>query len=52
MFGEDAGWPSGDVRDIDPLFEQEKQLGTDHPGRAVSLASSPQIVYTKRGAFF
>ncbi|KAE8451665.1 hypothetical protein EG329_003122 [Mollisiaceae sp. DMI_Dod_QoI] len=37
MFGEDAGWPSGEVRDIDPLFEQEKQLGTDHPGRATDI---------------
>ncbi|KAH7016148.1 uncharacterized protein B0I36DRAFT_277426 [Microdochium trichocladiopsis] len=38
MFGEDGGWPSGEVRDTDPLFEKEKQLGTDHPGRATDIA--------------
>ncbi|KAI2628092.1 NAD(P)-binding protein [Hypomontagnella submonticulosa] len=37
VFSEEAGWPPGEVKDSDPIFEKEKQLGGSHPVRETDI---------------
>jgi hypothetical protein len=37
MFTEEGGWPSGEVRDTDPLLSKEREIGTENPVRQVSI---------------
>ena len=39
LFSAEGGWPYGEVRDTDPIFEKEKQIGGPNPVREVSRAS-------------
>ncbi|CAI6092743.1 unnamed protein product [Clonostachys chloroleuca] len=36
-FSEDGGWPEGEVKDTDNLYETEKQIGDDHPVRITDI---------------
>ncbi|CAH0057299.1 unnamed protein product [Clonostachys solani] len=36
-FSEDGGWPEGEVKDTDDLYETERQLGDGHPVRITDL---------------
>ncbi|KAI1087270.1 NAD(P)-binding protein [Rostrohypoxylon terebratum] len=37
LFSEDGGWPYGQVKDSDPLFEKDKLIGTSHPARHTNI---------------
>ncbi|KAM0424376.1 hypothetical protein ACHAPT_010524 [Fusarium lateritium] len=37
MFTEEGGWPSGEVRDTDPLLAKEKDIGTSNPVRHTNI---------------
>lgn len=37
LFTEEAGWPFGEVKDSDNIYEKEKQIGPSNPVRAVSF---------------
>ncbi|RSL43276.1 hypothetical protein CEP54_015150 [Fusarium duplospermum] len=37
MFMEEGGWPSGEVRDTDPLLSKEKEIGTANPVRHTNI---------------
>ncbi|KAI1414112.1 NAD(P)-binding protein [Hypoxylon sp. FL1857] len=37
VFSEEGGWPYGEVRDTDPIFEKEKQIGGPHPVRETNI---------------
>ena len=39
VFAADGGWPYGEVRDTDPIFEKEKQIEGSHPVREVSQST-------------
>ncbi|KAF7557241.1 hypothetical protein G7Z17_g782 [Cylindrodendrum hubeiense] len=36
-FAPEAGWPSGEMKDTDPIFETEKQLAANHPIRLTDI---------------
>ncbi|VUC32934.1 unnamed protein product [Clonostachys rosea] len=36
-FSEDGGWPEGEVKDTDNLYETEKQIGDAHPVRLTDI---------------
>ncbi|KIX01887.1 uncharacterized protein Z518_07826 [Rhinocladiella mackenziei CBS 650.93] len=38
LFTAEAGWPYGEVRDTDPVFEKEKEMGGSHPVRETDIA--------------
>jgi hypothetical protein len=40
IYSAEGGWPYGEVKDTDPIFEKEKEIGGPHPVREVSNASS------------
>ncbi|KAI2463184.1 NAD(P)-binding protein [Annulohypoxylon bovei var. microspora] len=42
LFAEEGGWPYGEVRDTDPLFEKEKQIGGSHPVRETNILVTEQ----------
>ncbi|KAI1392961.1 NAD(P)-binding protein [Hypoxylon trugodes] len=37
LFSEEAGWTYGEVRDSDPIFEKEKEIGDLHPARHTNI---------------
>ncbi|KAI0881295.1 NAD(P)-binding protein [Annulohypoxylon maeteangense] len=37
LFSEDGGWTYGEVKDSDPIYEKDKQIGRSHPARATNL---------------
>ncbi|KAI1105789.1 NAD(P)-binding protein [Jackrogersella minutella] len=37
LFSEEGGWPYGEVRDTDPIFEKEKQIEGHHPVRETNI---------------
>ncbi|KAF2117978.1 hypothetical protein BDV96DRAFT_611553 [Lophiotrema nucula] len=37
VFSAEGGWPYGEVKDTDPIFEKEKELGDANPARKVTL---------------
>ncbi|KAJ4221146.1 hypothetical protein NW759_007215 [Fusarium solani] len=37
MFTEEGGWPSGEVRDTDPLLSKEREIGTENPVRQTNI---------------
>ncbi|KAM6511444.1 hypothetical protein FALCPG4_016447 [Fusarium falciforme] len=37
MFTEEGGWPSGEVRDTDPLLSKEREIGTENPVRETNI---------------
>lgn len=36
MYSAEGGWPYGQVKDTDPIYELEKEIGRENPVRAVS----------------
>ena len=49
MFSAEGGWPFGEVRDTDPIFEKEKQIEAGNPVRDVSIPASRIVALWKRG---
>ncbi|KAI0384227.1 NAD(P)-binding protein [Hypomontagnella monticulosa] len=37
LYSAEAGWPYGEVRDSDPVFEREKEMGGPHPVRETNV---------------
>ncbi|KAI0149688.1 NAD(P)-binding protein [Hypoxylon sp. NC0597] len=42
VFAEEGGWPYGEVRDTDPIFEKEKEIGGPHPVRETNILVTEQ----------
>ncbi|CAM1505956.1 Fc.00g115930.m01.CDS01 [Cosmosporella sp. VM-42] len=42
IFSAEGGWPYGEVRDADPIFEKQKQIGGSHPVRELNLLLTEQ----------
>ncbi|KAH8690119.1 hypothetical protein BGW36DRAFT_433072 [Talaromyces proteolyticus] len=38
IYSEEAGWPAGEVKDTDPLFQKEKELASQHPVVKTNIA--------------
>ena len=43
MYASEGGWPFGEVRDTDTVFEKEKQIEAGNPVRGVSYINSGAI---------
>lgn len=41
LFSAEGGWPYGEVRNTDPIFEKEKEIGGPNPIREVSHTTVP-----------
>ncbi|KAF7556237.1 hypothetical protein G7046_g6350 [Stylonectria norvegica] len=37
LFSAEGGWPYGEVKDSDPIFEREKRIGTSNPVRETNI---------------
>ncbi|KAI1378883.1 NAD(P)-binding protein [Hypoxylon crocopeplum] len=42
LFSEEGGWPYGEVRDTDPIFEKEKEIEGPHPVRQTNILVTEQ----------
>ncbi|KAF2251858.1 NAD(P)-binding protein [Trematosphaeria pertusa] len=42
LFSEEGGWPYGQVRDTDTVFEKEKEIGGPHPVRQTNILVTEQ----------
>lgn len=43
MFSKEGGWPSGEVKDSDAIYEQEKQIEAGNPVRDVCYRNQNAI---------
>ena len=43
MYASEGGWPFGEVRDTDTVFEKEKQIEARNPVRDVGYINSSAI---------
>ncbi|OTA57508.1 hypothetical protein K449DRAFT_437377 [Hypoxylon sp. EC38] len=42
IYSEEGGWPYEEVRDTDPVFEKEKEIGRPHPVRETNILVAEQ----------